>query len=320
MREEPSIGFDCFGGKVTLHAGGDGPSSPASALLQGRERLLDVHRRLSRFLPESELSRINASPLPAVPASDLFLRFARAAIDAARRSGGLVDPTLVGEIERAGYRESRQAARALPLEEALRLAPQPRPASPNPRASWRAIAVDENARTIQRPPGLRLDSGGVAKGLAADMLAATLSDFAIFAVDCCGDIRIGGRSGLTREVRVDDPFGRDALHVYEIDNGAVATSGIGRRAWLAADGQPAHHILDPSTGRPAYTGIVQATALAPTAWLGEVLAKTALLRGPEGARDALEFGGCVVFDDGSYELIPERELPHTVPAPAAPVA
>jgi len=34
------------------------------------------------------------------------------------------------------------------------------------------------------------------------------------------------------------------------------------------DARPAHHLLDPRTGRPAYTGVVQATALAPTAARG----------------------------------------------------
>ncbi|HET9040821.1 MAG TPA: FAD:protein FMN transferase, partial [Gemmatimonadales bacterium] len=105
-----------------------------------------------------------------------------------------------------------------------------------------------------------------------------------------------------------------------IEQGAVATSGIGRRAWLTPQGEPAHHLLDPATGLPAFTGVVQVTALAPTAWLGEVLAKTALLRGPGGAAQALAFGGCVVFDDGTFELVPERPLSGTLPAPAAVAA
>jgi FAD:protein FMN transferase len=316
MSTEPSLRFECFGGEVALHAGGDGATSAAAALLKARQRLLDIHARLSRFLPRSELSLINASPLPAVQASDLALLFAEAAIDAAKRSGGLVDATLIGEIERAGYRESRIGTGGLQLEEALRLAPQPRPAAPNPRAAWRALAVDRETGTIARPPGLRLDSGGVAKGLAADLVAASLRDFETFAVDCCGDLRIGGRSGAAREVRVDDPFGRGVLHTYLLGRGAAATSGIGRRAWLTGSGEPAHHLLDPSTGLPAYTGVVQVTALAPTTLSAEVLAKTALLRGAAAAAASLPFGGCIVFDDGTFELVRGAPLASAIPAPA----
>jgi thiamine biosynthesis lipoprotein len=83
----------------------------------------------------------------------------------------------------------------------------------------------------------------------------------------------------------------------------VATSGIGRRSWIGEDGRPAHHLLDPATGRPAFTGIVQATALAPSALEAEVLAKAAILRGPGTPRDALPHGGVLVYDDETYDIV-----------------
>ena len=61
--------------------------------------------------------------------------------------------------------------------------------------------------------------------------------------------------------------------------------------------------VDPSTGRPAYTGIVQATALAPTAADAEVRAKAALLTGGDHAPLWLAHGGVLVFDDGSHAVI-----------------
>ena len=83
----------------------------------------------------------------------------------------------------------------------------------------------------------------------------------------------------------------------------MATSGIGRRSWLDADGRPAHHLLDPSTGRPAFTGIVQVTALAPSALMAEIHAKAAILSGPREGAEWLPRGGVIVFDDGSHEVI-----------------
>ena len=83
----------------------------------------------------------------------------------------------------------------------------------------------------------------------------------------------------------------------------MATSGIGRRSWLAADGAPAHHLLDPATGRPAYTGLLQVTALAPTALAAEVRAKAALLAGPDGVHGWLPDGGVVVHEDGRHEVV-----------------
>ena len=162
--------------------------------------------------------------------------------------------------------------------------------------------MDVRRGTIARPPGLKIDSGGLAKGMFADVLAERLAAQAGFAVNCAGDIAIGGRAAIERPVNVESPFDGSTLHTFAVRRGGVATSGIGRRSWLGADGQPAHHLLDAATGRPAFTGIVQATALAPSAVLAEIRAKCALLAGPREAARWLPDGGVVVLDDGSHHV------------------
>jgi thiamine biosynthesis lipoprotein len=87
-----------------------------------------------------------------------------------------------------------------------------------------------------------------------------------------------------------------------IRSGGIATSGLSSRIWEDGRGGYAHHLLDPSTGQPAWTGLVAVTALAPTALEAETLAKASFLRGPEGARELLaEWGGLLVLDDGRVE-------------------
>ena len=80
----------------------------------------------------------------------------------------------------------------------------------------------------------------------------------------------------------------------------------GAVAGAAATGGFAHHLLDPSTGAPAHTGVVQATALAPSALEAEVRAKAALLAGPETGSRWLRHGGALVLDDGSFEVVDGR--------------
>ncbi|MGB0094489.1 MAG: FAD:protein FMN transferase, partial [Solirubrobacteraceae bacterium] len=104
----------------------------------------------------------------------------------------------------------------------------------------------------------------------ADELAARLKGYGTFAIDCAGDIRLGGTDETLREVHVASPFDGSSLHTFTLASGALATSGIGKRSWRAPDGRPAHHLLDPRTGAPAFTGVVQVTALAPTAAEAEV--------------------------------------------------
>jgi len=165
--------------------------------------------------------------------------------------------------------------------------------------------VDEETGEVVRPPGLRFDSGGTGKGLAADLLAASLRGYSRFVVDCGGDIRIGGADALVRpyEVLVEHPISGTRAYVLRLGGGGVATSGLDVRIWRGEDGRCAHHLLDPATGEPAWTGLVGATALGDTALEAETLSKAALLSGPEHGRELLAArGGLLVHDSGRVEL------------------
>ena len=296
--------FPCFGSQCTVIVADARAAQAAHAVGLARRRLLDWHHQFSRFEAGSELSRLNADPRPTVPVSPMLRRLVDAAIGAARQTGGLVDPTLAAEIERAGYASHFDESAGLPLGLALGLAPGRAPARPNPSARWREVSTDRRAAAVIRPPSVRLDLGGIAKGVFADELAATLGAFAAFAIDCAGDLRLGGSAAVPRQVHVESPFDGCALHTFEPAAGALATSGIGRRSWLDERGRPAHHLLDPASGRPAFTGVVQATALAPTAARAEALSKAALLSGPDVAIEILVAGGGVlVLDDGSHQVV-----------------
>jgi thiamine biosynthesis lipoprotein len=318
MTREAHQAFPCFGSRCGVWVIG-GASDEAVA--DARRRLEAWHVRFSRFRADSELARLNADPRPRAPVSATMARLLQTVSDAAGATGGLVDGTLLREIESAGYRGDLAAP--LPLRLALRLAPPRRPAAASPQSRWREIAVEgappgaagdshgDAARAggrfaARRPPGLAVDGGGLAKGLFADLLAERLSGHRSFAVDCGGDLRFGG---APRALAVADPFGGPPLHTFELAEAAVATSGIGRRSWLDARGRPAHHLLDPATGAPAFTGVVQATALAPTAVEAEWRAKAAVLGGPEAAATWLPHGGVIVLDDGAHRVVPANSQP-----------
>jgi len=296
--------FPCFGSTATVLVSGAGPGGPPSvAATLAKRRLLEWHRQFSRFEPGSELSALNADPAETVPVSPVMARLIAAILEGARISGGLVDSTLVGEIERAGYEEHFEVDRAIGVAAALARAPARSPAGPRAIPLWEVVSLDLRAGTVTRPPGLRFDSGGIAKGLFGDILADLLEMHPSFALDLAGDVRFGGSAGLLRAVNVASPFVDSIVHRFELTSGAVATSGIGRRSWVDADGSPAHHLLDAATGRPAFTGIVQVTAIAPSGVEAEILAKTALLRGPAGAAATMRHGGAVVHDDGRLVIV-----------------
>ena len=177
-----------------------GEREAAASLRLARRALLGWHGQFSRFEARSELSLLNADPRTTVPVSPMMRRVVDAALLGGAGTRGLVDPTLVEEIERAGYANDLAQAPSLPA--ALEAAPPRGPAMANERAGWTAIATDRRAGTVTRPPGTKLDGGGIAKGVFADELAAALGRHHAFVVDCSGDLRLGGTGRAIREVHV----------------------------------------------------------------------------------------------------------------------
>ena len=305
--------LDVFGGRATIAVTGrssDG-TAPQVAALAGAATLRVIHRALTRFDAGSELSRLNADARTAVPASPLLRRLAWAVGEAGAATGGLVDATLVTEIEGAGYFRSRVGAERgdqLVLLAAAQAAAV-RPALADPAAHWAQVRVDEGRGTIVRPAGIRIDGGGLVKGMACDLVAASLSRHPRFAISCSGDLRVGGTAARHRTIEVADPAGGDVPAArLRVERGAVATSGIGRSWWETGDGV-AHHLVDPGRGVPAWTGLLQATAVAPTALEAEVRAKAAFFAGADRAAEHLPDGGVIVDAGGHVRVVaaPDRD-------------
>ena len=210
---ERSATFPCFGSDCTVLVTGPAEAA-AAAVARCRQQLLEWHDQFSRFQPDSEITRLNDDPGESVQVSPMMRRVLQAAVRAANDTGGLVDPTLMAEIEQAGYAHHFQGS-GIPLHEALRLAPARRPGRGRAGiAAWRGVQVQRRTGTVTRPPGLRLDAGGIAKGVFADELAASLSSFAAFVIDCAGDLRLGGSLGVERPVHVASPFDESVLHTF----------------------------------------------------------------------------------------------------------
>jgi thiamine biosynthesis lipoprotein len=315
MSEAHDITFHSMGSDVRLLIGQPllrTAPSPAVAARRERAYVEDFAARLSRFRPESELSALNRDPCTQVSASPLLRTAVHAGIWAARRSGGLVDPTLTGALERAGYATSRDGSPPASLGQALRAAPPRRPARPDPEQLWRRISVDDRSGAVRRPAGVIFDTGGTGKGLCADAIAHRLGGYTRFVVDCGGDLAIGGVGAQLEpyEIEIEHPLSCEAIRTVRVAAGGVATSGLNVRVWRDSEGRFAHHLLDPATGLPAWTGLIEATAFAPSALEAETLAKMALLLGSLGARRVLaEHGGLIVHDNGDIEEIGPLDEP-----------
>jgi thiamine biosynthesis lipoprotein len=287
--------FATMGGQASLHLESDlGEAARLETLADGVERLFsEVESALSPYLPDSELSVCNRDGRRTVPASPLLADLARAARRAAAQTRGLVDATLPVQTR-------EREADAPSLADALLTAPAPRAARPSPGWRTRQPSVDRDGN-VCRPPGVTLDPGGIAKGMAADLAAARMPRGVRYAISCGGDLALGGR---TWEIAVHGAHTALEVHRLRTGAGGVATSGIQARLWRGPEGDYGHHLLDPATGRPAWTGLVAVTAVAGSTLEAEILAKQALLSGPHAARSVLRVhGGVLQHDDGTVEVL-----------------
>jgi FAD:protein FMN transferase len=297
--------FRSMGGEARIRLESAALSESALEALAAslRARIDAVAAALTRFDPASDLCALNRDLRRAAPAPPVVVALARAAAWAHERSGGLVDATLLEPLEACGYERSRAGAARAPLADALAVAPPRRPA-----AARGPLGVGVRGELVLREPGVRLDSGGLGKGMAADLAAAMVPAGVRYAIACGGDLAVGAEEGAPWGVAVAGVAGGE-VHRLRVDRGGIATSGIHARLWRRPDGTYAHHLLDPATGAPAWTGVVAATAVAPTALEAEVLAKTAVLSGPRRARRVLAAGGGVLqLEDGSVEVVQPRRV------------
>jgi thiamine biosynthesis lipoprotein len=211
----------------------------------------------SRFLPASELTRVNAAPAWALHVSPLFARALRVALEAAADTDGLVDPTLGAALEAAGYDTDFSL---LPDDGA--------PAGPAAPSRLGEVRLD--GRILRRPPGLQLDLNGVVKALAIDEAAAGLPS--------AGFVSAGGDLAARGPVDVGLPGG-GAVRVVR---GGLATSGVVSRRWRRG-GEEQHHLLDPRTGRPCRDSPwEQVTVSGASCLAADVAAKAAFLLGENG--------------------------------------
>lgn len=259
-----------------------------------RRVFADVEGSLSRFLPQSELSRLNRSGGSPVLVSPLLFTAISLALRASAETGGVFDPTVLSALEDAGYDRSFEHVMAgvNPLRLTARAAALP---------DYRAIHCDPRTRSIQLASGQRLDLGGIGKGLAVDLALAETSFLPDRCVAAGGDVAVCGTAGSDGEWTIALEDGGDAgAQSIAVRDAAVATSTTLKRRWQV-DGQERHHLIDPRTGRPSSSPFRSVTVVAASCVQADVAAKTALLLGEQGVAFLEDRGlhGLAVRHDGS---------------------
>ncbi|MFN7151620.1 MAG: FAD:protein FMN transferase [Microthrixaceae bacterium] len=283
--------------------GADAP--PLEDVVAELERL---ERMWSRFRDDSELGRLNAGDGHPTLVSHPTTMLLERAVWAWRRSGGRFDPTVLDAVRAAGYdRTFRELA-----DRSIDVVAPPSAVSPpvgTPAPGCGDIEVDTRLDLVRLPIGVRIDPGAIGKGLAADLVATAAveqgADAAL--VSLGGDLRVAGEPPSEGwEIELDHHLTEPAR--VNLLDGAIATSSTLRRRWRTADG-PAHHVIDPRTGRPSTGPVVACSVLAAEAWWAEAVA-TSLLVGwgePDVEEELVglldDAGALLTFADGHQQVV-----------------
>jgi thiamine biosynthesis lipoprotein len=279
----------------------DAPHDIAEPVLAQVPAMMNrLERIFSRFMPDSDLSQLNARPGEAVPVPPELFEVVECALAMAEETGGLFDPTLLDAMIAIGYERSFDELVVVSTADA----PALQNVVPSHRA-WRDIHMDPSQRTITLPPNVHLDLGGIAKGWSGQYVANALAEYGPCMVDAGGDlVTVGAPDELPGwSVGLADPGGseRDMLYLWLRDV-SVATSGTDRRRWFR-NGRMLHHLIDPHTGQPAVTDVITASVVAPDAVRAEAWAKASLLLGAiEGIgtlADKADLAGAILSEDGT---------------------
>lgn len=234
-----------------------GVALEAQALAGGERWVRRLGAALTRFSRHSELSRLNACAgrwCSIGPELELLLR---ASLRAHESSGGLVNVAVLPSMMAIGYtRPLSEGPGEAHVSEARML-----PSLPG------VLEVGRGAARVSAGAGI--DLGGIAKGWMADRLCERLGPNAIANIG--GDLFARGEG----PAGAGWPVGLAGVTVMLRDQGA-ATSSVRKRRWGAR-----HHLVDPRTGMPARTGLEEVSVVAASGVEAEVVAKTALLLGPE---------------------------------------
>jgi thiamine biosynthesis lipoprotein len=307
---ERTLRVPAMGGSLVSHVAyqvtSEDDGALASAVARDLERVARrVGRwaaRLTRFSEASDLAALNSDPalheVVTRPTLTAVLDWAERATDLAP---GLIDVTLLDE--------------RLAAETGAAVAPMAH-GTDRPGRRWHLVRRSRGGLVVRRE-SCRFDLDGIAKGWIADRALTLLRHYPAALVDADGDIAVRVGHGVSWDIAVADPrdaSGADLASIRVDDTAApgpigIATSGTSVHRWgTSREGSPRHHLIDPRTRRPAVTDVVQATVIADTARMAEVLAKAVVIAGSDAAARSLEDaqagGAILLLEDGEIMSVP----------------
>lgn len=277
-------------------------SSAEEAIDASIEEIYRIEDLLSCTIEDSLISSINESNGQAVEITDEVKELLQDAMWLSRATDGAFDITVAPIVSAWGFRDKNY--RIPSAEEILDL--------------LKYVGSDRiqlSGNEIELEPGMSIDLGGIAKGYAADQVADILRSYGVDStiISLGGNVYAKGTKpdGSSWRVAVRDPANaEDYVGTLLLENAYAVTSG-GYQRYFEQDGQVYHHIIDPSTGYPADSGLTSVTVISDSGTACDALSTALFVLGEEGAIELWQnpdwdrvFDMVLVTDDGRVIITP----------------
>ncbi|MBQ5503701.1 MAG: FAD:protein FMN transferase [Oscillospiraceae bacterium] len=249
---------------IKAYGGGD-------AVERAETLVFELERKLSATDGASEISAVNSAGSAKV--SQETAELVASALSLCEMTDGALDISVYPVTRAWGfttgdYRVPQEAE----LEELLRL------------VDYTKVTVSGDTVTLGE--GMLIDLGAVAKGYAGDRVTALLRSSGVKSalINLGGNVQCLGRKpdGTKWKIGVQDPSGSGYVGVIEAEDEAVVTSG-GYERYFELDGKTYWHIIDPSDGRPADSGIISVTVVGASGLACDGLSTALFVMGKEKA-------------------------------------
>ncbi|MEW6053226.1 MAG: FAD:protein FMN transferase [Nitrospirota bacterium] len=285
---------------VTVSVVSDSPDDADKAIEAAFDRIESLEKMLSLYLPESEISHINkdAGKSPVRVSADVFELLSKA-VYVSEMTGGAFDATIGAVSVLYDFHSS-----TMPPEEAI--------TKNLVLVNYRDMILDKSASTVLlRKKGMLVDSGGIAKGFAADKAVDVLKKRGIQSglVSVAGDIRTFGLKpdGKPWRIGIRNPRAAEnrdeIIGAIELRDTAISTSGDYERFFML-EGQRYHHLLNPETGYPAQ-GCRSVSVIAGETAFSDAFATGAFILGPQKGLRLLQkmgFEGIIIDSNGAMSM------------------
>ncbi len=277
----PKVSRASMGCNFNIYLAGLDYDNITGAAEQALDEITRLENRLSRFIEDSDVTRINAYASNGwVRLEPRLYQLIRNAADISEKTNGAFDITCAPLVRLWGFYAKTETP---PDEQAI--------LNTLESVGFDHIRFDDEESLISfAREGMEIDLGAIGKGYAIDEAADTLRRYGVeHAVISGGDSTIYAlgctETGEPWRFHITDPYHPETkLCTVNLSNEALSTSAITEQFFIH-DGKRYGHILDPRIGYPSETDILSSTVICASAMESDAYSTAIFLMGLEEARE-----------------------------------